>query len=409
MLIYQWKFSLWFDLLFAFLSIIFLISSYRYGKYRSLRIPFILTIYVFLSLYWFALGGVYGAPGMGAIVVSIVVLIISPAKFRIHFVILTGILVITLTIIQEVTDWITPPDYAASSFVGNFMVLFLSASAVVYFFKEAYDSERQRNLEQNQKLETLNQDLIASLSKTEQTIERLQNTQSQLIESEKLAGLGKVVSEIAHELNNPLNYMGGMVKPLQQDIDEIVEVLEKNNLEEELVETLSEVRILLEGIENGAQQSTKYLQQLNSLVPNQKEHKVVTISISEILTNVVEQVENAYAGISIKIEDSSRVKVKANATEINQVFLNLLREFSDLKLKGTIYVQVQTQRERVQITFLCKNCLQPDEPVEVDLSSNLRLYIAQGMTIKNDGTFAVRKVNKKDLKALLELPALPST
>ncbi|MEM8640225.1 MAG: PAS domain S-box protein [Cyanobacteria bacterium P01_G01_bin.54] len=67
-------------------------------------------------------------------------------------------------------------------------------------------------------LEQKNQDLEATLSE-------LKQTQSQLVQSEKMSGLGQLVAGVAHEINNPVSFIHGNLEHLRgyvQDLTEIV-------------------------------------------------------------------------------------------------------------------------------------------------------------------------------------------
>ena len=55
-----------------------------------------------------------------------------------------------------------------------------------------------------------------SREELEKTVETLKSTQNQLIQSEKLSGIGEFVSGVAHELNNPLTSVMGFAELLQQ-------------------------------------------------------------------------------------------------------------------------------------------------------------------------------------------------
>jgi C4-dicarboxylate-specific signal transduction histidine kinase len=48
----------------------------------------------------------------------------------------------------------------------------------------------------------------------QQTLQKLQQTQAQLIQSEKMSSLGQMIAGITHELNNPVSFIYGNIKPL---------------------------------------------------------------------------------------------------------------------------------------------------------------------------------------------------
>lgn len=62
------------------------------------------------------------------------------------------------------------------------------------------------------------------------TLDRLEATQSQLIQSEKMASLGELTAGIAHEIQNPLNFVNNFSEVNNELIDEMEQELEKGNL-----------------------------------------------------------------------------------------------------------------------------------------------------------------------------------
>ena len=89
------------------------------------------------------------------------------------------------------------------------------------------------------------------------TLEQLQNTQAQLIQSEKMASLGQLTAGIAHEVNNPLTFIAGGLS----ELDHLEEDIRFDN--EESKETLHNAKQM---IQEGLQRSTSIIKALLTLL-----------------------------------------------------------------------------------------------------------------------------------------------
>ncbi|HEX6849656.1 MAG TPA: ATP-binding protein [Chitinophagaceae bacterium] len=98
------------------------------------------------------------------------------------------------------------------------LIIFLAIGIIIY-----------RNSLQRKKANIL---LSQQKSKLEKALDTLKTTQNQLVQSEKMASLGEMTAGIAHEIQNPLNFVNNFSEVNAELLDELTDELEKNNKEE---------------------------------------------------------------------------------------------------------------------------------------------------------------------------------
>ena len=91
------------------------------------------------------------------------------------------------------------------------------------------EEKREQALMQQKVLE---EEVTRQTSEIRQTLENLKTTQSQLIQSEKMASLGELTAGIAHEIQNPLNFVNNFSEVNAELIDELQQELKTGNTEE---------------------------------------------------------------------------------------------------------------------------------------------------------------------------------
>ena len=90
---------------------------------------------------------------------------------------------------------------------------------------------QKRELIAQQKVE-LEKQVIERTSELKQSLEELKSTQSQLIQSEKMASLGELTAGIAHEIQNPLNFVNNFSDVNKELLGEMKDEIDKGNYEE---------------------------------------------------------------------------------------------------------------------------------------------------------------------------------
>jgi signal transduction histidine kinase len=117
--------------------------------------------------------------------------------------------------------WVTP-DFGTTLLVLANTVVF---TALVWWELALLDKADQRRRQAEQLVREQNRLLEQAVQSQRQAHEALKATQSQLVQSEKLAGLGLMVAGVAHEINNPLAFVSNNVAVLQRDLSGLCDVL----------------------------------------------------------------------------------------------------------------------------------------------------------------------------------------
>jgi len=123
---------------------------------------------------------------------------------------------------------INPGDVAVSLFTG-LTVLILLVGFIMYFLFSYRHKQKDYKLLQSQKEEIDSQKILL-----EKALDELKATQSQLIYREKMASLGDLTAGIAHEIQNPLNFVNNFSDVNAELIEELQEELNAGDITEAL-------------------------------------------------------------------------------------------------------------------------------------------------------------------------------
>ncbi len=182
-------------------------------------------------------------------------------------------------------------------------------------FKDLYSNLEQKVVERTRELN--------------QSLEDLRSTQSQLIQSEKMASLGQLTAGIAHEIQNPLNFVNNFSEVNSELIDEMDEEIENGNLEE--------IKAIAKDIKENGQKIHHHGKRAESIVKGMLLHSRGNSGHKELVDiNALgdEYLRLSYHGFrakdksfnaDFKLEiDKSLPKIEVVPQDIGRVLLNLI-------------------------------------------------------------------------------------
>ncbi len=121
--------------------------------------------------------------------------------------------------------------------------------------------------------ETLEQQVLERTSALNQSLINLKSTQTQLIQSEKMASLGELTAGIAHEIQNPLNFVNNFSEVNRELIGELVEEVIKGNTDE--------VKAIAKDIKENSEKINNHGQRAAAIVKGMLQHSRSSSGVKE--------------------------------------------------------------------------------------------------------------------------------
>jgi two-component system NtrC family sensor kinase len=205
-------------------------------------------------------------------------------------------------------------------------------------------------------LQKQKQEIDIQKAKVEQTLVDLKSTQAQLIQSEKMASLGELTAGIAHEIQNPLNFVNNFSDVNGELISELVDEVDKGNTEE--------AKAIAEDIKQNLEKINHHGKRADAIVKGMLQHSKSSSGNKEptdLNKLADEYLRLAYQGLRAKDKsfsadfktafDETIGKINIVPQDIGRVLLNLFNNafyaVNEKKTAGNSFqptVSVQTKR-----------------------------------------------------------------
>ena len=189
------------------------------------------------------------------------------------------------------------------------------------------EKEKQHLLaSQNEALEKQVEERTAELR---QSLENLQATQTQLVQAEKMASLGELTAGIAHEIQNPLNFVNNFSEVSVELIDELYTELEKGDI--------NEGKIIADDLKSNLEKITHHGKRAGDIVKGMLHHSRKSTGqkeLTDINTLCDEYLRLAYHGLRAKDKscnaamitdfDPDIPKLEVVSQDLGRVILNII-------------------------------------------------------------------------------------
>jgi signal transduction histidine kinase len=206
--------------------------------------------------------------------------------------------------------------------------------------KELNASLEERVRERTRALEASNGDLANALRD-------LKAAQRQLVQSEKMASLGRLVAGVAHEINNPVTFIAGSVPALSRRLERAAE-----DAPAELVRVLDEAREIVGVMARGADRTAAIVKDLRTF-SRLTESARKPSDLNDALEVSIRLLESHWRErITVHRRLTPLPPVDCDPGQINQVFMNMLTNACDaIADEGNIWVETGVDGPHVVVTI----------------------------------------------------------
>lgn len=205
----------------------------------------------------------------------------------------------------------------------------------------------------NKKLNSTNKEILLKSdlinkqnTELKETLRKLQKTQSKLIQADKMASLGTLTSGVAHEINNPLNYILGAYKGLQ------------NYFNKHGSHNQEKTDFFLTSIQTGIDRAVGIVHGLNEFSRSNEDFEE-DCNIHTIMDNCLLMLYNQTKDkikITKKYAEQDLV-IKGNIGKLHQVFINILtNSIQAIAEEGEIEIKTEKNESGIIIQFYDNGC-----------------------------------------------------
>lgn len=260
--------------------------------------------------------------------------------------------------------------------------------------------------------------------------EELKQTQLQLVHTEKMASLGRLVAGVAHELNNPISFVFGNVHSLKRYGDRLIrylnavdagegpQALQQLRSDLKIDRILADMGSLTDGTLEGAQRVSDIVKDLRRYSAS-REESVSVFDITEVIRTAAQWVVKASRIKPVVTFDlPDQLEVEGRKGHVHQILVNLVQNAGDV-MEGMddprLEISCRVKADSVVIRVRDHGPGIPDEDLgkifdpfyttkPVGKGTGLGLYISYGLATNLGGDLRIENYPEEGAVFTLEVP-----
>lgn len=224
--------------------------------------------------------------------------------------------------------------------------------------QEANETLEQRIVERTEDYLAANEELQAMNIELSEALNTLKRTQQKLVQSEKLASLGSMISGMAHEINTPVGIVITSISYLEREIKILKEKYSAGTLSrKELTDFFNEEDEILHIVENNLERTDQLIKSFKRISADQITDEKQLFDLKEYLKELVNSLEPLLkkGPYPIKVDCQEDIKIRSYPGAYAQIVTNLInnsiRHGFPPGHPGAMYLDVSLEEGVLKIVF----------------------------------------------------------
>ncbi|OOZ38693.1 hypothetical protein BOW53_14685 [Solemya pervernicosa gill symbiont] len=287
------------------------------------------------------------------------------------------------------------------------------------------------------KITNIESELSNASEEKSNLITKLEEAQSQLLQSKKLASVGQLAAGVAHEINNPIGYVNLNISTISVDLLEIFRLLDLYGAADEVIKNEAaifepiqrlkehlDLEYLKDDIIDALKESNEGISRVTKIVQYLKEFSHVDQQSDWVFADLQSALDTTLNIANNEIKYKASVireygeipKVECIPSQLNQVFLNLIVNAAHaIEKQGTITIRTRVDRDSVIIEVSDDGCGIPEDiqhrifdpfytTKQVGEGTGLGLSLSYGIIQNHNGDLSVESEPGKGTTFTIRLP-----